>query len=59
MQPDQSDSVPSALQVRTCIPQLPQPRACGVQHAPHAHELSQLRLPPSPHAMFVPGAQAP
>ena len=54
MQADQSESVPFALQVRICIPQLPHARVCGsqgVMHVPHAHAASQVCRPrlPSPH----------
>jgi hypothetical protein len=59
MQTDQSDSVPSALHVLTCIPQLPQPRDCGVQHWPQLHWPLHVRVPPPSQVISEPGAHAP
>jgi hypothetical protein len=52
------------LQVRDCVPQLPQvcvaaPLQVCPEHAPHAQLLLQVCLPPAPHVWVAPGAQLP
>jgi hypothetical protein len=59
LQVDQAPSVPSALHVRVCVPQLPQLRVSGVQHVPQSQALLQRCWPPIPQLRVVSGAQAP
>ena len=59
MQADHPVGVPSALQPRICMPQFPQLRVSGAQHAPHWHELEQLRDPPPVQVIVVSGAHSP
>lgn len=60
----QSDHVAVAsLQVRVCVPHLPQgccaaPGQGCVEHAPHVQVPPQVRVPPVPHASLVPAVQA-
>jgi hypothetical protein len=59
LQIDHAPSVLSALQLRDCVPQLPQPRVSGVQHVPQSQAVLQRCWPPTPQPRVVSGAQAP